>query len=114
MAARYFLSLRWHGLPRHSYGKQRLVKDLFPGQDYPYCDGAITFSPGRNTKKYSAHHARQIARFFSRSMTAFKAAGPRSRKLAAEQHIPAVFFVNTRVLDNMYAPWTTQYLFSAL
>src|SRR5947207_3002380 len=32
-------------------------------------------------------------------------------KLATERQIPAVFFVNTRVLDNAYAPWMIQYYF---
>ncbi len=32
-------------------------------------------------------------------------------ELAAEQAIPSLFFVNTRVLDNGYVPWTVQYYF---
>jgi peptidoglycan/xylan/chitin deacetylase (PgdA/CDA1 family) len=31
--------------------------------------------------------------------------------LATEEGIPSVFFVNTRVFDNAYAPWTIQYYF---
>jgi peptidoglycan/xylan/chitin deacetylase (PgdA/CDA1 family) len=31
--------------------------------------------------------------------------------LAREQEIPSVFFLNTRVLDNAYAPWPIQYYF---
>jgi peptidoglycan/xylan/chitin deacetylase (PgdA/CDA1 family) len=32
-------------------------------------------------------------------------------ELATEHQIPAVFFVNARVLDNAYAPWMIQYYF---
>ena len=35
----------------------------------------------------------------------------RAEELATEQQIPAVFFVNTRVLNSTYAPWTIQYYF---
>ena len=34
-----------------------------------------------------------------------------SRALAADRNIPAAFFINTRVLDNDYAPWMIQYYF---
>src|SRR5258708_2389989 len=34
-----------------------------------------------------------------------------AEQLALQHQIPAVFFLNTRVLDNAYTPWMIQYYF---
>jgi len=41
----------------------------------------------------------------------FQSSWATAKQLAEDHQIPSLFFVNTRVLDNAYSPWTIQYYF---
>ena len=68
----------------------------------------LTWSEFRDTLESPSAADRGVLLTFD---DGFRTSWEVANELASERQIPAVFFVNTRVLDNAYSPWMIQHYF---